>query len=69
MKGFKNKVAVITGAASGIGLGIAKRCVKEGIKTVLSDIEEKLLFKVTDELKSTGGMFLLLFVMYLQLKK
>jgi len=55
MKDFINKVAVITGAASGIGLGIAKRCVKEGIKTVLSDIEEKLLFKVTDELKSTGG--------------
>lgn len=55
MKDFKNKVAVITGAASGIGLGIAKHCVKEGIKTVLSDIEENLLFKVTDELKSTGG--------------
>jgi NAD(P)-dependent dehydrogenase (short-subunit alcohol dehydrogenase family) len=55
MKDFKNKVAVITGAASGIGLGIAKRCVKEGIKTVLSDIEENLLFKVTDELKDNGG--------------
>ena len=55
MKDFKNKVAVITGAASGIGLGIAKRCVKEGIKTVLSDIEKDLLFKVTNELKEAGG--------------
>ncbi|MFX0081829.1 MAG: SDR family NAD(P)-dependent oxidoreductase [Candidatus Hodarchaeota archaeon] len=55
MKDFKNKVAVITGAASGIGLGIAKHCVKLGIKTVLSDIEEDLLLKVTNELKNTGG--------------
>jgi NADP-dependent 3-hydroxy acid dehydrogenase YdfG len=55
MKDLKNKVAVITGAASGIGLGIAKYCVKEGIKTVLSDIEEDLLIKVTEDLKNTGG--------------
>jgi NAD(P)-dependent dehydrogenase (short-subunit alcohol dehydrogenase family) len=55
MKDFKNKVAVITGAASGIGLGIAKYCVKEGIKTILSDIEKDLLLKVTNELKNTGG--------------
>jgi NAD(P)-dependent dehydrogenase (short-subunit alcohol dehydrogenase family) len=52
---FRNKVAVITGAASGIGSGIAKHCVKLGIKTVLSDIEEELLIKVTDDLKNAGG--------------
>ncbi|MHA1730279.1 MAG: SDR family NAD(P)-dependent oxidoreductase [Promethearchaeota archaeon] len=55
MKDFKNKVAVITGAASGIGLSIAKRCVKEGIKIVLADVQEDLLLKVTQELKETGG--------------
>jgi len=55
MKEFKDKVAVVTGAASGIGLCIAKRCVKEGMKTVLSDIEEDLLLNVTKDLKNAGG--------------
>jgi len=35
MKDFKDKVAAITGAASGIGLGIAKRAVKEGMKVCI----------------------------------
>ena len=40
MKEFKDKVAVITGAASGIGRGLAERCADEGMKVVLADIEE-----------------------------
>ena len=40
MKEFKDKVAVITGAASGIGLGIARRAAKEGMKVVVADIEK-----------------------------
>jgi NAD(P)-dependent dehydrogenase (short-subunit alcohol dehydrogenase family) len=38
MKEFKNKVAIISGAASGIGRGIAERCAQEGMKVVLADI-------------------------------
>ncbi len=43
MKEFKDKIAVITGAASGIGQAIAYRCSKEGMKVVISDIDEKRL--------------------------
>ncbi len=55
MKNFKDKVAVITGAASGIGLGIAKRAVKEGMKVVIADIDEEALFSAEKELKELGG--------------
>jgi NAD(P)-dependent dehydrogenase (short-subunit alcohol dehydrogenase family) len=40
MKGFTKKVAVVTGAASGIGRAIADRCVREGMRVILADIEE-----------------------------
>ncbi len=58
MKEFKEKVAVITGAASGIGLGIAERCVREGMKVVLADVEEASLAKAEEELKAAGGTVL-----------
>ena len=56
MKEFKGKVAVITGAASGIGRGIAERCVNEGMKVVLADVDEANLAKAETELKTSGGM-------------
>ena len=58
MKNFKNKVAVITGGASGIGFGLAKLCVKKGIKTVIADIEETALLKAKSELETLGGEIL-----------
>ncbi len=58
MKDFKDKVAVITGAASGIGLGIAKRAVKEGMKVVIADVEEEALASAEDILKKSGGSVL-----------
>jgi len=55
MKEFKGKVAVITGAASGIGRGIAQQCVNEGMKVVLADVDEANLTKAETELKTEGG--------------
>lgn len=39
MRDFEGKVAVITGAASGIGWGMAERFAREGMQVVLSDID------------------------------
>ena len=50
MKDFKNKVAVVTGAASGIGRALAERCVREGMKVVLADIEVSALAEAAREL-------------------
>jgi NAD(P)-dependent dehydrogenase (short-subunit alcohol dehydrogenase family) len=58
MQEFKGKVAVVTGAASGIGRGIAERCVREGMKVVLADIDEANLSKAETELKTSGGTLL-----------
>ena len=58
MREFKDKVAVITGAASGIGRAIAERCVRAGMKVVLADVHEADLNRTETELKSAGGTVL-----------
>lgn len=55
MREFKDKVAVITGAASGIGKALAKRCLLYGMKVVLADLEEKPLIQTEQEMKAIGG--------------
>ncbi len=54
MQDFAEKVAVITGAASGIGQGLARRFAQEGMKLVLADIEEAALLEMEKELRLTG---------------
>jgi NAD(P)-dependent dehydrogenase (short-subunit alcohol dehydrogenase family) len=55
MKDFNGKVAVITGAANGIGFGIAERCAQLGMKVVLAGINEANLATAEEKLKPTGA--------------
>lgn len=55
MKEFKDKVAVVTGAANGIGFGIAERCAQEGMKVVLAGINEENLKTAEQKLRATGA--------------
>jgi len=55
MKDFRGKVAAVTGAASGIGRALAEKCVQEGMRIVLADIEEQALVQVSHELKAMGA--------------
>lgn len=48
-------IAVITGGASGIGLGIAKTCVKRQMEVIIADIEKTALDVALKELRRMGG--------------
>jgi NAD(P)-dependent dehydrogenase (short-subunit alcohol dehydrogenase family) len=54
MRDFTGKVAVVTGAASGIGLGLATRFAQEGMRVVLADIEESALNDAVSTLRRGG---------------
>ncbi len=47
MQDLAGKVAVITGAASGIGRGMTESFVSAGMRVVLADVEEDVLRKTT----------------------
>jgi NAD(P)-dependent dehydrogenase (short-subunit alcohol dehydrogenase family) len=55
MKIFRDKVAVVTGAASGIGRAMVERFATEGMKVVLADVEERALADATRALVDRGA--------------
>jgi NAD(P)-dependent dehydrogenase (short-subunit alcohol dehydrogenase family) len=54
MKDFKGKTAVITGAASGVGLALAERLGRDGARIVLADIEAGALEAAVARVKAGG---------------
>lgn len=55
MSRFKGRVAIVTGAASGIGREIALRFAAEGGIPVIADLNLDAAAKTADEIKSKGG--------------
>jgi NADP-dependent 3-hydroxy acid dehydrogenase YdfG len=54
MQDVEGKVAVVTGAASGIGLALATRFAESGMKVVLADVERDALAAATRTLQGAG---------------
>jgi NAD(P)-dependent dehydrogenase (short-subunit alcohol dehydrogenase family) len=55
MNEFQNKTAVVTGAASGIGLELARVFAEQGMNVVLADIEQPKLNEAVDAVTSLGA--------------
>jgi len=51
---LENKVAIITGAARGIGYAVAKRFVMDGAKVVIADVDDAAGHQAEEDLKSLG---------------
>ncbi len=55
MDGLKGKIAIISGAGSGIGEASAKVLAGYGVKVVIGDIDDKNAKRVGDEIRANGG--------------
>jgi len=55
VKDFTDRVAVVTGAASGMGLAFAHRFADEGMSVVLADIESEPLAMAEAALQAKGA--------------
>jgi NAD(P)-dependent dehydrogenase (short-subunit alcohol dehydrogenase family) len=56
MEHLEGRVALITGAASGIGLGIARACVAAGMKVVITDVRRALLESAAASLATAASV-------------
>ncbi len=54
MKRFEDRVAVITGGASGLGRALGERFGAAGVKVVLADINEQMLAETAETLRARG---------------
>jgi len=52
---FKGKVAIITGAASGMGLLSAQKLAEEGAKVVLTDVNIEAVSVAAEDIRKNGG--------------
>lgn len=55
MKDLRGRAAVVTGAASGIGLALAERLAGEGMGVVMADVEADALSSAAARLRGTGA--------------
>ena len=55
MGSLKNKVAIVTGASTGIGYATAKLFAQEGAKVVIGARRKQKLDELVDEIKKEGG--------------
>jgi NAD(P)-dependent dehydrogenase (short-subunit alcohol dehydrogenase family) len=55
MRDFTGRVAVITGAASGLGHALAHRFARAGMKLVLADLDTEALARTTAEFEASGS--------------
>jgi NAD(P)-dependent dehydrogenase (short-subunit alcohol dehydrogenase family) len=54
MKSFENKVAVVTGGASGVGRAIAVKLAAKGAKVIIADVDEESIANTCEELGAEG---------------
>jgi len=55
MRNFKDKVAVVTGGASGIGLAMARRFAREGMRIIIADVEVDALTAAERKIRDMGA--------------